>query len=195
MQTWLHFLLLTSFFFIIVLSLLIPWPWIHAAYVWRDSTIKTLDISLTNKNNAIPKIIHQTYRDQSTIPSHWQRASNSCQTIHSNYEYKFWSDQDGRRLIEEKFPSLLSTYDSYPYNIQRADVIRLVVLYIYGGVYLDMDIFCLKPLDNLLKYDLILPFTTPVGLSNDIIFSRAKHPFLLHVLNNLPKSNRNLLTK
>lgn len=181
---------------VFILSFVIVWPWIHAAFIWQGSTIKSLDNLLNNQQiEYIPKILHQTYRNQSSIPFQWQRASNSCRALHSNYEYKFWSDSDARRLIEKEFPSLLPTFDSYPYDIQRADVIRLVVLYVYGGIYLDLDIFCLKSLDNLLKYQIILPKTVPVGLSNDILFSQAKHPFLLYVIKNLPKSNRNYLTK
>ena len=186
-------LLLTS---LGVLSSRIAWPWIRALYVWRGSTIESLESSPSRiSNDRIPRILHQTYRDQSSIPFQWQQASNSCRTLHPNYEYKFWSDVDGRRLIENQLPYLLPTFDSYPYDIQRADVIRLVVLYIYGGIYLDFDIICLKSLDYLLNYDLILPRTFPVGLSNDMIMSKAQHPFLLKVLDDLPDANQNYLTK
>jgi mannosyltransferase OCH1-like enzyme len=178
----------------IILAVFITWPWIHAAYIWRRSTIKTLDFPTLNNTN-IPRIIHQTYRDNHSIPFQWQQASNSCRTLHPDYQYRFWSDEGGRRLVEKEFPCLLATFDSYPYNIQRADVIRLVVLYVYGGIYIDFDIICLKSLDKLLNYQLILPQTIPVGLSNDFIISKPKHPFLLQVINDLPKYNRNYFSK
>jgi len=199
MQSSLRTICFSSLTILIILSVYITWPWFHAAYVWRQSTIKSLDypviLSLNNTNNHIPRIIHQTYRDSYSIPFQWQQASNSCRILHPNYKYTLWTDEEGRRLIEKEFPCLLSTFDSYPYNIQRADVIRLVVLYVYGGIYLDLDIICLKSLDNLLNYQFILPRTTPVGLSNDFIMSKPKHPFLLKVLNDLPDSNRNYFTK
>jgi mannosyltransferase OCH1-like enzyme len=195
MQFGLRRTLLSSFLFLIILAVYILWPWIHAGYTWRRSTIKTLESPKNSSSNPIPRIIHQTYRDIHSIPYQWQQASNSCRTLHSNYEYKFWTDEQGRQLIEKVFPCLLSTFDSYPYNIQRADVIRLVVLYVYGGIYIDFDIICLKSLDQLLQYQFILPRTIPVGLSNDLILSKPKHPFLFKVINNLPKSNRNYFTK
>jgi len=192
-------ILVLSLFILIILSIYLVWPWFHAAYIWRQNTIKSLDhstiSSLNNTKSLVPRIIHQTYRNIYSIPFKWQQASNSCRNINSDYKYKFWSDEEGRRLIEKEFPSLLLTFDSYPYDIQRADVIRLVVLYVYGGIYLDLDIICKKSLDQLLNYQFILPQTTPVGLSNDFIVSQAKHPFLLQVLNNLPKSNRIYFTK
>jgi mannosyltransferase OCH1-like enzyme len=46
-------------------------------------------------------------------------------------------------FIKEKYPWFLPVFDAYPYNIQRADVIRYFALAYYGGTYLDLDlVFC-----------------------------------------------------
>jgi mannosyltransferase OCH1-like enzyme len=197
MQPWFRPVGYSLLFFLIIITVYITWPWLHAGYVWRQSTIKSLDFPsiLSLNNTTIPRIIHQTYRDSHSIPFQWQQASNSCRILHPNYQYIFWSDAEGRSLIKKEFPSLLSVFDSYLYDIQRADVIRLVALYIHGGIYLDFDIICLKSLDKLLNYQFILPQTKPVGLSNDFIISTPKHPFLLKVLNDLSKSNQTYFTK
>jgi mannosyltransferase OCH1-like enzyme len=174
----------------------ISWPWLCAAWLWQRSTIAFPLVSPANyTETSVPPILHQTWRDRHTIPSSWQQASNSCRSLHPNYEYRFWTDVEARRLVEKEFPDLLVTFDAYPYDIQRADVIRLVVLYVYGGIYLDMDIICLKELDPLRTYQLVLPKTMPVGLSNDFIVAQPRHPFLLQLLSDLPRSNRNYLTK
>jgi mannosyltransferase OCH1-like enzyme len=203
MQGVVHCRIRTIFLFsltvFLLLSAYISWPWFFAAWIWRKSTIDFVDFPIVSTLNEslsnVPAIIHQTWRDNNTIPITWQHASNSCRSLHPNYEYRFWTDQEGRRLIEKEFPCLLSTYDSYPYDIQRADVIRLIVLYIYGGIYLDFDIICLKSFDQLRTYKFVLPKTMPVGLSNDFIVAEPKHPFLLKVLNDLPKFNQNFFTK
>jgi len=187
---------LASLTIFLLLSLYILWPWFYAAWIWRKSTIDFSILSTSNNTlSNVPPIIHQTWRDTNTIPINWQHASNSCRSLHSNYEYRLWTDKDARRLIEKEFPCLLATFDSYPYDIQRADVIRIIVLYVYGGIYLDLDIVCLKSLDQLRAYKLVLPKTKPVGLSNDFIIAEPKHPFLLQVLNDLSKFNRNFFTK
>lgn len=181
--------------FILLLSYGV-WPWVHARWIWQKSTINFPILSVLDNNvSTVPAIIHQTWRDAETMPISWQQASNSCRALHPNYEYHLWTDSDGRRLIEKEFPCLLATFDSYPYAIQRADVIRLIVLYVYGGIYLDLDIICLKSLDQLRAYKFVLPKTKPVGLSNDFIIAQPKHPFLLQILNNLPKYNLNYFTK
>ena len=172
------------------------WPWCYASWIWQNSTIYDSSHLILNTNHLlVPRILHQTWRDDQNIPSDWQKASNSCRSYHSNYEYRLWTDTTARQLIEQEFPSLLSTYDSYPYDIQRADVIRLVVLYVYGGIYLDLDIVCLKSFDFLRQYEFVLPRTMPVGLSNDFILATPKHPFLYQILTDLPKFNRRILTK
>ena len=77
-----------------------------------------------------------------------------------DYEYVLWDDADNRRFVAEKFQWFLPTYDSYDAEIKRADAIRYMYLYTYGGIYADLDFECLKPFDSLLEtykgYDIIL---------------------------------------
>ena len=42
---------------------------------------------IDNREQLIPKIIHQTYIDEN-IPLAWQSAQKSCQDLHRDYEYK-----------------------------------------------------------------------------------------------------------
>ena len=68
---------------------------------------------------------------------------------------------------------LLNAYDSYPNPVQRADISRYAVLFLHGGVYLDLDVQCERPLDSpglgLLEKAIVLPRTWPAGVSNDVI--------------------------
>ena len=100
-------------------------------------------------------------------------------------EYMLWTDASSREFIAEHYPWFLDTFDNYEYVIQRADVIRYFVLHHYGGIYLDLDIGCLRPVDPLLVYPVILPKTIPVGVSNDLIFAEKAHAFLAQTIHNL----------
>ena len=71
----------------------------------------------------IPRIIHQTWKDEH-VPVEWQAAQKSCQQMHPDFEYKLWTDKQSREFIAARLPHLLKTWDSYPFNIQRADIIR-----------------------------------------------------------------------
>lgn len=96
-----------------------------------------------------------------------------------------WTDASSREFIANEYPWFLDTFDGYTYPIQRADAIRYFVLYHFGGVYIDLDIGCTKRLDPLLPYNIILPRTKPVGVSNDLMFAEKKHPFMAQTIHNL----------
>ena len=42
-------------------------------------------------------------------------------------------------------------YNAFDNGVKRADVARYCILQTYGGVYVDLDFECIKPLDDLLK--------------------------------------------
>lgn len=93
------------------------------------SGVDAMTYSVTNSTLAgparIPKIIHQTWKDEN-VPLDWRAAQASCRAMHPDFEYRLWTDATAREFIAAKFPELLRTWDSYPFNIQRADAIRSV---------------------------------------------------------------------
>ena len=71
----------------------------------------------------IPAVIHQTWKT-ADIPQQWQAARQSCIDMHPTFRFRLWTDEDARALIARDLPELLPTFDSYLFNIQRADAIR-----------------------------------------------------------------------
>lgn len=102
-----------------------------------------------------------------------------------------WTDAGSRDFIAQEYPWFLDTFDSYPYPIQRADAIRYFVLHHFGGVYIDLDIGCLRRVDPLLAYPVVLPRTIPVGVSNDLMFAEKEHPFMTQTIHNLAMFDHN----
>lgn len=136
----------------------------------------------------IPKIIHQTYIN-TTVPERWRLAQESCIELHADYEYKFWTDEDGVTFIEKEYPWFLDTFKNYAHNIQRADAIRYFVLAFYGGVYIDLDNGCRRRLDPLLQFPAWVHITEPTGISNDGMGATPRHPFFLYVIDQLQVYN------
>jgi mannosyltransferase OCH1-like enzyme len=62
------------------------------------------------------------------------------QTHHPGWQEVIWEEAAVLGLIQQDFPWFLDTYLSYPRLVQRSDVSRYMVLYKYGGVYLDADV-------------------------------------------------------
>jgi mannosyltransferase OCH1-like enzyme len=58
---------------------------------------------------------------------------------------------------------------------------------------MDLDIGCRAPPHPLLHFPAILPMTKPVGVSNDLMFSAPRTPFLDLVIHSLDSFNHNWL--
>lgn len=145
-----------------------------------------------SKSDRIPRIIHQTYKT-ADIPEDWQYVQRSVRRHHKDYQYILWTDETIRSFMTEHYPWFMPTFDAYPYPIQRVDAFRYFALYHYGGIYLDLDVGCRRPLDVLLKYHVVLPRTEPFGFSNDFMAAEAQHPFFKQIIEALEKSNRSYI--
>ncbi|KAJ5217079.1 nucleotide-diphospho-sugar transferase [Penicillium chermesinum] len=152
-----------------------------AADAIQSTELPSLNSSLIEHPQLIPKIIHQTYKNGS-IPEHWRNPQQSCIDLHPDYEYILWTDEKSRAFIAAQYPWFLKTFDNYAYPIQRADAIRYFVLAYYGGTYIDLDDGCNRRLDPLLAYPAWLRRTMPTGISNDVMGSVPQHPFFLRVI-------------
>lgn len=100
----------------------------------------------------IPKIIMQTWKTHE-VPDHWKSSPESIKSLMPDWNHILMSDEDNRKLIEENFPDFLEYYDNFPYSIQRADAIRYAFLYLYGGVYMDLDLALNQRLDSFFTSD------------------------------------------
>jgi len=112
----------------------------------------------TSKHNRfIPgnrKIIMQTWKNDD-IPDKWEKSLSSVQEHMPGWDYVMMTDEDNRNFIAYHCPDFLPHYDGFPYPIQRADAIRYVWFAYLDpskydlGIYMDLDIELLHPLDNL----------------------------------------------
>ena len=92
-----------------------------------------------NNNQQIPKIIMQTFKNNYLHPMVYE---NIMKMIKKNptYDYYFINDEDGIKLIEEHFDEkTLSAFKKLKVGAAKGDFIRYVALYVYGGVYIDLD--------------------------------------------------------
>lgn len=98
----------------------------------------------------IPRIIHQIYEDTAGPPSHLLELSQSWKEKNPDWEYRFWGKAEMEEFLETHFPEFIPIYKNYPFNVQRWDAIRYLILYKIGGLYVDFDYECLEPMDVLL---------------------------------------------
>eukprot|EP01059_Diplonema_ambulator_P005957 TRINITY_DN15725_c0_g1_i1.p1 TRINITY_DN15725_c0_g1~~TRINITY_DN15725_c0_g1_i1.p1 ORF type:complete len:450 (+),score=74.53 TRINITY_DN15725_c0_g1_i1:60-1352(+) len=96
--------------------------------------------------NGIPMLIHQSYKSKMELKDTQRRwmGTWNAQGLAKGWKHVFWSDEENERLIKESLPWFYQTYKSYPHHIQRADIARIAVLRMYGGIYVDTDYECLR---------------------------------------------------
>lgn len=139
----------------------------------------------------IPKIIHQIFFvGEAAVPENYRRYHQTVLKHHPNWEHRFWDEAQCHKFMEQNYSWFLPVYDSYPHKIQRCDAIRYFILHHYGGFYIDMDIECLKPIDDLLE-DFEIVLSKLVGFSNAIMGSIPGHPLWLNVFDELIKRKDN----
>ena len=144
---------------------------------------------------SIPKIIHQTWKD-SAIPDSCQPYAHSWKHRHPKWKYKLWTDEDNRLFIRSRHPDYLDTYDSFPANIHRADVIRYFILFHYGGLYVDLDFECLKSFDSLVeKLDCFFGFEpfqhhNANIVCNALMASKKHHPLFMDFIDRAKRNRR-----
>ena len=99
-----------------------------------------------------PKILHQTWKtkDLSAIPE-FQACAESWRHHHPDYRYLLWDDGENEEFVRSRFGWFYKTWCSFDKNIKRLDSIRYMWMYAFGGVYADLDMECLQPLDSLMS--------------------------------------------
>jgi mannosyltransferase OCH1-like enzyme len=138
----------------------------------------------------IPKLLHQTAKTHE-IPEGCRPYVERLKALHPDWTYKLWTDADNLELVRTRMPEFLDVYQKLPKNIMRADVIRYVIMYVHGGLYLDTDYEFLKPFD-LGHHDVVLPWEFDGGanpendrVANSLFASVPGHPFWKMVIDDL----------
>lgn len=138
----------------------------------------------------IPTLMHQLYfPSASSAPARYLRYRERALAMHPQWEHRFWTEATARGFLSDRYPSFLPLYDAYPYRIQRCDAIRYFLLHAFGGVYADMDVEFLRPLDDLLD-DRELVFCNRAFIGNAVMGSVPEHPLWPEVFDAL-RARRN----
>jgi len=142
----------------------------------------------------IPRIIHQIYEDPAGPPPNMLRIAESWKENHSGWEYRFWNKRMMHNFLEFHCPDFLPYYRSFPFNVQRWDAIRYLILYHIGGLYVDFDYECIRPLDVLLTNATCCMGMEPeihklskdcLPIGNALMASVPKHPYMKAIIDDM----------
>lgn len=142
---------------------------------------------------SIPKIIHQIWIGPNKPPDFMHTVKDN----HPDYEYILWDEEQIERQL---FPlinqHLYDLYDFEQSNVWngRSNLLRLEILKKYGGIYIDADCKCLRPLEgSFLDSELFAAYANENYrddlLANGVIGSTKNNDFINIYINELNKHN------
>ena len=101
----------------------------------------------------IPKIIHQIWIGPNKCPYIWINTFK-IDYINKNPEYQYflWTEDNIDSLFND-FPIYRIVYDLETTYNGKSDILRYLILYIHGGIYIDADSVWIneKSFDSLLE--------------------------------------------
>ena len=124
------------------------------------------------------------------LPDFIEKNKIKIEEMYSNSTYKIWSGDEVRQVISENFSNdVLEAYDCLKPFAYKADLARYVLLYLYGGLYIDIGISLKKKWNIPQQYEVAacrdLPFVTPtwIAIQNGLLWARPKRKEFLNAIN------------
>jgi mannosyltransferase OCH1-like enzyme len=140
----------------------------------------------TIPKNTIPLNIFQTWHTKKTIPLNMFNAINDIKTQNPEFKHFLFDDNDCRNFIKTHFkPEVLHAYDSLIPGAYKADLWRYCVLFIVGGIYIDIKFKMTNQfkLIHLIKDEHFVLDANKKGLYNAFMICRPGNELLFKAIN------------
>jgi mannosyltransferase OCH1-like enzyme len=93
---------------------------------------------------------HDFTADNARIPKKYRKNIENWKKLNPDWKITLWNGPMIHALIlSSNNPDLIKLYLSYSPFICKVDLAKLVILGVFGGLYLDMDYYCQRPIDYL----------------------------------------------
>ena len=132
-------------------------------------------------NSVIPLKIYQTWYTKD-LPPKMKENVESLKLTNPQFEHYLFDDNDCREFIKNNFePIVLHAFNSLIPGAYKADLWRLCVLYINGGIYMDIKLKCIngfKLIELTEANHYVKDRHSSLTIYNALIVSQKGNPFL-----------------
>lgn len=127
----------------------------------------------------IPKIIHYCWFGPNKQPPMVQMCIETWKKHLPEYETMFWNEENSP--MDNEFVRMVYAKKKYAFV---SDYVRLWALSIYGGIYLDTDMYVVKKFDDLLRSSIFFGYEDEYSqiVSAGIIGAEARSEFIAGLL-------------
>jgi len=147
-----------------------------------------------------PNQVHQiwfNFSDNLHAENHELIHDTRCMVINSGAVYTLWTLNEATSFIQTHYPYLLHFFRTpMKYDIVKCDLFRYVLMYHFGGMYIDIDFVLVRPINEIFHEqttDIVLfeewydsckkdSDGTDGSLHNGCLISKPKQPFWLRLI-------------
>lgn len=125
----------------------------------------------------IPKVIHRVWLGEDPMPDEFEYYGETWQRHHPDWEMRLWTDSN---LPELRFPDAFERCRNHG---ERSDVLRSELLLRFGGLYVDTDVECRKPLEPLIDdIPAFAAWVRPGRIGSAVLGAEPGHPAIERLL-------------
>ena len=141
--------------------------------------------------SVIPRLLHQTARDRASVPP---KVARNMRQFAGTFQRRVWIDEEIHDFLVQHFPGTgyATTFHTLRYGAHKADLFRYAVLYVLGGIYVDIDIPLVRPLEEVVDLSRNAIYTSlakqPGCIFQAVIAAPPRQPLFLHLMDFM-KSN------
>jgi hypothetical protein len=147
--------------------------------------VKHLSVQMSRKT-CIPAKLFQTSGFTSPTMTEVMQANRE---LNPHYEYVFFDDQKAANFLQAHFPeNVYHAFDFVKAGAFKADLLRLAILWMEGGVYIDCKQQWLVPFDDVFNKQPDCGFFSAIerrfvaGFHNAFLAATPRHPFVKRAL-------------
>jgi mannosyltransferase OCH1-like enzyme len=167
----------------------------------NKNTTKDCELNFYNKpyilsndiSNNIPLDIYQTWFTKN-LPIKMKQRVDTLKRQNPEFNYHLYDETDCREFIEKNFDrDVLFAYDSLIPGAYKADLWRLCILFINGGIYLDIKLICVNgfKLIELVDKNHFVKDRPVNSIFNSLMVSQGGNIFLLKCIKQIVLNVKN----
>jgi mannosyltransferase OCH1-like enzyme len=146
-------------------------------------------------NPIIPLKIFQTWFSKN-LPDGIQKCVDELKALNPEFEYFLYDDEDCHNFIRDNFDKdVVESFDTLVPGAYKADLWRYCVLYIHGGIYLDIKYRCINNF-RLISLSENVWFvkdmeSSGTGIYNALMVTTPRNPLYLNFINKVVYNVKN----
>ena len=136
----------------------------------------------------IPKKVMQTYFDISKIP---KKVYNNIDVYANGFEHIIYDDNSALSFLDEFYSKdVVNAFNKLQNGAHKADLLRYCLLYIYGGIYLDIKTELITPLTDIFysnsNIDIyVVLMHAKNGIYNGVIAAKPQNKIFLQLIDHI----------